>query len=329
MNELQTNAQSRVDRPASYGGAAKILANMDAEAILQNAPPKLLEAVAKAVMARRLTDRLDAAAKLAGIDYFTEKETFLNNAGRTQSRHTRRTYANALGKLEAYATRAKIKTLELTPAQADNFIYEQKAGGASAATVRATVAAASSFFAFLERRRVGAVANPFRGTKARPSKRSTRRMDIPTTEEVKIILESLPPKQSAAVAVMAGRGLRCGALPELSVKGDRFSTYTKGKTFKGSLSADVLEAVKRAGLELRKPFADTTANALERNVGYHVGKLRKAGKINAAYSCHDFRHFFAVTEYRKDKDLRRVCKLLGHSGISITETYLQGLGEVE
>jgi hypothetical protein len=53
---------------------------------------------------------------------------------------------------------------------------------------------------------------------------------------------------------MAGRGLRCGALPELSVKGDRFSTCTKGKTFKSSLSGNVLEAVKKAGLELRKLF---------------------------------------------------------------------------
>ena len=45
----------------------------------------------------------------------------------------------------------------------------------------------------------------------------------------------------------------------------------------------------------------------------------------AAYSAHDFRHYFAVSEYLKDKDIYKLSKLLDHSNISVTEGYLKGL----
>jgi integrase/recombinase XerD len=54
-------------------------------------------------------------------------------------------------------------------------------------------------------------------------------------------------------------------------------------------------------------------------------RLQKEGKINAAYSAHDFRHYFAVSEYQKDKDIYKLSKLLDHTNISITETYLKSL----
>jgi integrase len=81
-----------------------------------------------------------------------------------------------------------------------------------------------------------------------------------------------------------------------------------------------------AGLDVKKPFADRTANSIELSVAYHIKKLHHAGKIGAAYSCHDFRHFAAVREYAKDKDIKRVRDFLGHSSISITERYLRSIG---
>jgi len=77
---------------------------------------------------------------------------------------------------------------------------------------------------------------------------------------------------------------------------------------------------------VKKPFAWINANAIERRINYHIGKLRKAGKIAAAYSCHDFRHYFAINEYKKDRDIVRVSKLLNHANVSITQNYLRGLG---
>lgn len=36
-----------------------------------------------------------------------------------------------------------------------------------------------------------------------------------------------------------------------------------------------------------------------------------------------------VTEYRKDRDIYRVSKMLGHASIPVTERYLKGLGKMD
>jgi len=286
-----------------------------------------LEQIARLVITQKLTHELSAAAALAGIDYKAERETFLNNAGSTDSKHTRRSYRSALARLEAYTERAHISPLELTPARADDFIYSLK-GEAAAASVRRDVAACSSFFTWLERRHEG-IKNPFRGTKARPALKSKKTLAIPNATEVKKIIAAIPAYEAAAVAVMAFRGLRIGGLPEMEINGDRFKTRSKGKAISGELPGNVQAALKAHNApDKRRPFAGITQEALARRIEYHIGKLHDAGKIKAAYSCHDFRHFYAVTEYRKDKDIKRVQGLLFHSGIQITDRYLRGLGEV-
>jgi hypothetical protein len=66
--------------------------------------------------------KMIAAVGIAGIDYQTEKETFLANAGKTDSKYTRTAYGAALSRLEKWAAREEINILELSPASADNFI---------------------------------------------------------------------------------------------------------------------------------------------------------------------------------------------------------------
>jgi site-specific recombinase XerD len=266
-----------------------------------------------------------AAKNLAGIDYRAEKEIFLENSGKTASGHTQTAYRAALGRLDVWAEWQKINPMELTPAQADGFIYSLR-GERASASIRLDVSAASSFFTWLERRHAG-IKNPFRGTKARPAKKAIKKLEIPSIEEVEIILRELPLGMAAAVAVMAYRGLRAGALPGLSITGGKFTGHSKGKDINGELPAQALEAIKKAGLPLRGPFAGELSNTLEKRIARAVEKLHKAGKVRGAYSAHDFRHFYAVTEYRKDKDIHRVSKLLDHASIQVTETYLRGLGE--
>jgi site-specific recombinase XerD len=283
-----------------------------------------LEQIARMVMTQRLTQELNTAATLAGIDYHAEKETFLNNAGSTDSKHTRRGYSSAIARLETYAERAHISPLELTPARADDFIYGIK-GTAAAASIRRDIAACSSFFTWLERRHEG-IKNPFRGTKARPAKKAVKTLVIPNAAEVKKIIAALPAYEAAAVSVMAFRGLRIGGLPGMEITGERFKAHSKGKDISGALPGNVLAAIKTGTEDKRRPFAGITQEALARRIEYHIGKLHKDGKIKAAYSCHDFRHFYAVTEYRKDKDIKRLQALLFHSGIQVTDQYLRGLG---
>jgi len=286
-----------------------------------------LEQIALLVMTQRLAAEMHTAVNLAGIDWQKEKAVFLDNAGQGQSAHTRRGYNNALAKLEAWAAGQGINPLELTPAQADDFIYSLKASGASPATVRITAAAASSFYTFLHRRHRD-IENPFRGSKARPKEKAVRTLAIPTAAEVETIINELPPEWAAAVSIMSALGLRCGALPELAIKGERFTSRSKGKDIAGDIPPDIVEKVKAAALPLREPYAGKTTNSIELAIAYHIKKMYQAGKISAAYSCHDFRHYFAVTHYRKNRDIYAIQKALNHASIAITERYLRSIGEM-
>ena len=290
-----------------------------------------LEQIARLVMTQRLAAELHTAVNLAGIDWQKEKAVFLENAGKEQSGHTRRGYSNALGKLEAWAAGQKINPLELTALQADDFIYSLKAAGSASASVRLTAAAASSFYTFLHRRHKE-IDNPFRGTKARPKDRAARPLAIPSAGEVETILHSppadFPADLLAAVSIMAFMGLRAGALPGLSIKGDRFTSRSKGKDISGDIPAEITDHLKAAALPLRDPFAGRTTNSLELAIAYYIKKLFREGKLAASYSCHDFRHYFAVSHYRKHRDIYALQKALNHSSIAVTEKYLRGLGEI-
>jgi site-specific recombinase XerC len=148
----------------------------------------------------------------------------------------------------------------------------------------------------------------------------------------------MPPIERAIIETLSLRGLRIGALPTLELKGKKYHGKSKGKVLKESgkdgitLPVKSLAAIEAAGLDMKKPFAWETrqktainANALERRINNHMGKLYRVGKIRAAYSAHDFRHYFAVNEYEKTKDIYRVSTLLGHENIAITQTYLKSL----
>ena len=292
--------------------------------------PDQLEQIARMVMAQRLTQELNTAANLAGIDYGKEKAIFLDNAG--ASAHTRRGYQAAMTRLDAWASRHNINPLEMTAMQADDFVYSLRNGKSektgkenSPATVRLTAAAVSSFYTFLHRRHAS-VENPFRGTKARPKEKPVRELAVPSEKEVKTMLKELPPVEAAAVCIMAGLGLRAGALPTLEKRGDRYRGNSKGKDFYIDLAPEMTKRINAAGLDIKKPFANKTANGIELSVAYHIKKLFNAGTIGAAYSCHDFRHFAAAREYRKDHDIKRVKEFLKHSSISITERYLRSIG---
>lgn len=287
-----------------------------------------LEALGRVAYGQRLVRDLDEKINLAGIDYEAEKATFLAQAGKTSSVHTRRTYELALGRLEAFAARRRIPVLELKARDADDFCYALAEGGRAPATVRKEIAAASSFFGFLERR-VESVRSPFRGSKARPALRAARRGEYPSEEEAEKILDALGPDLRAAAAVMLWRGLRVGALPSLGIRAGRFTARSKGKELSGELPAAAREAIRRAGLALSRPFVDLSETKIADGIRRKTRRLAAEGKLAAAYSAHDLRHLYTVREYGKDHDIYRVSKLLGHASIQVTESYLKDLGEID
>lgn len=292
------------------------------------------EQKAQAVQFATLLDtaqKMIATASLAGVDWKAERDNFL---GDTRSVHTRRAYAAALGKLEEWADRRGINPLELTTADADNFIRflkdDSEGKPRSAASVRRDIAAVSAFYTFLERYHE-TVKNPVRGTRIRPPRENKKETVIPAPEEYRIIMNALPPIEKAIIACLALRGLRAGALPTLEKKGDKYHGKSKGKPLRENNTAGItfpreaLAAIKSAGLDIKKPFARYSASAIERRVNRRIGELYTAGKVRAAFSAHDFRHYFAVREYEKRKDIYRLSMLLNHANVAITQTYLKSL----
>lgn len=323
--EIQGSGEAAVEAMAERLAHAPDLADLS---------PEELAAVARAALGFRLVNKMNRRADLAGIDYAQERAAFLAQAGRTGSEATRRTYAAALDRLEEWTRREGARLFDLSTKDADTWavdlLGERKKDGAglSSATIRKTIAAASSFYSFLERRYT-AIRNPFRGSKARPAKKAARKLEIPEPEELEKILEELKPAPRAAAVLMYRRGLRVGALPSLAIRAGRFTATTKGKGQAGEMPAEALAAIAAAELDTRAPFAGWNAQRLADAFRYATKSLHARGEIRAAYSVHDLRHAYAVAEYRKDRDIYRVSRLLGHASIQVTETYLRGLGEID
>lgn len=325
--DMNAIAKRIANTPAGSPQEMALLIRREAPGLSDLAPDQL-EMIAKLVMTQRLAAELNTAVDLAGVDWQKEQETFLSD---TKSPHTRRAYAAALGKLEAWASREGLNPLNIAAVHADHFIRALKAEGRAATSTRRDIAAVSAFYSFLERYHA-MIKNPFRGTRIRPPNENKKETVIPTAKDYKTIAANVPAVERAILAALALRGLRVGALPTLDLKAGKYHGKSKGKVLTEgetsgiTLPAAVLDAIKAAGLNVKKPFAWITANAIERRINYHIGKLHHAGKIGAAYSCHDFRHYFAIQEYKKDKDIVRVSKLLNHANVSITQNYLRCLG---
>jgi integrase len=288
---------------------------------LKDLSSEQLEQIAKIVITQNLTNELNTKSKIANIDYKKEKTIFLMSSSKTGSEYTQSSYLKSLIALEKYAKKNDINILLMTPGQADDYIHSLNG---SPNSVRLAVAGISAFYSYLERR-YSVIKNPIRGTKARPGVRTVKDIEIPTDIDMFTILNNLPELEKMAVYIMAYRGLRVGALNKLRVWGISYKSVSKGKMINGEFPAEVVANIKYSELNNKTPFETFSTPALKMRIYRQTLKLYQEGKIRAAYSAHDFRHYFAITEYQKDKDIYRVSKLLDHSNIAITETYLRSL----
>lgn len=304
---------------------------------LKDLSAEQLEEIAKLVVVQNYTQEMKRDVELMKFNYADLKESFLQTV--SASKNTRLAYNNALSNFESYVAGCKIDNiLNITNSIADNFIFSLRNAGKSASTVRQYTGAVSSFFSYAERTTDGIVKNCFRGTKARPKVKTNNAgkfynisVNENTLKEVesdieKIISHVENKELKAIILIMKTCGLRVGAFTkDFQIKGNKFFCKTKGDEFIGTLNDDCLKAIRQASLKHTDVFAGWTDNKVKCLFKYYTRNLYKAGVIHYAYSCHDLRHFFAITEYKKDCDILRVSRMLGHSGISITEKYLKGL----
>lgn len=288
---------------------------------LKDLTAEQLEQIARIVITQNLTNELNNKAKMANIIYKDEKTIFIMQSSKTGSEHTQISYFKALRELEKYCKKNNIDILQMNPKQADDFIYSLSGSPNSKNLI---IAGVSSFYSYLERRYT-MIKNPIRGTKARPIKKTVKEIKIPTEIELITILNELPELERMAIYIMAYRGLRIGALNKLKVWGNKYQSFSKGKMIYGELPIEVICNIKSLDLFNKTPFEYLSTNALKLRIYRQTLKLQREGKIQDAYSAHDFRHYFAVTEYEKDKDIYRLSKLLDHTNISVTESYLRSL----
>ncbi|WPC36825.1 site-specific integrase [Brachyspira hyodysenteriae] len=262
------------------------------------------------------------------IDYETEKENFFKQCSKTKSNHTKRQYKNGLNKLEEYCSMNNKNILFIKAREADDFITEVNSSELSNLSIRALVSSCSSFFSFLERR-YPFMKNPFRGTKTRPPVKNKKRLEVPTKKEIELIIKDISdPLIKVAIIFIMECGVRVGALPKLEIRNNKYYSYSKGKEISWKVTDKVIKLLKQNNLSFNNPFKNKSSEVI-RNIFYRSSKrLYNQGKIKAAYSIHDIRHYFAVTLYKQTKDIELIRQALNHSSIAITGIYLKSL-EVE
>jgi len=289
--------------------------------VLNDLTAEQLEQIAKIVITQKLTNELNNKVKLANIKYKHEKDQFIMQSSRTGSEQTQIQYYKALTSLEKYTKKNGYEILQLTPKQIDDWIYSLSG---SPNYKNLIIAGASCFFTFLERR-YSVIKNPIRGTRARPVKKPVREIEVPSEIELFTILNELPELEKMAVSIMAYRGLRVGALNNMKIWGNKYQAISKGKAIFGEFPIEVIINIKSSDLNNKTPFEKLSTNAIKLRIYRYTSKLYREGKIMSAYSAHDFRHYFAVSEYMKDKDIYKLSKLMDHCNISVTEGYLRSL----
>ncbi|PPS20589.1 site-specific integrase, partial [Brachyspira murdochii] len=240
------------------------------------------------------------------IDYETEKENFFKQCSKTKSNHTKRQYKNGLNKLEEYCRLNNKNILFIKAREADDFITEVNSSELSNLSIRALVSSCSSFFSFLERR-YPFMKNPFRGTKTRPPVKNKKRLEVPTKKEIELIIKDISdPLIKVAIIFIMECGVRVGALPKLEIRNNKYYSYSKGKEISWKVTEKVIKLLKQNNLPFNNPFKNKSSEVI-RNIFYRSSKrLYNQGKIKAAYSIHDIRHYFAVTLYKQTKDIELI-----------------------
>ncbi|WP_286032389.1 tyrosine-type recombinase/integrase [Brachyspira pilosicoli] len=302
------------------------------ELILQNNNNIITEEQAELLIKQanylNILDYMKEEQLIKQIDYETEKENFFKQCSKTKSNHTKRQYKNGLNKLEEYCRINNKNILFIKAREADDFITEVNSSELSNLSIRALVSSCSSFFSFLERR-YPFIKNPFRGTKTRPPVKNKKRLEVPTKKEIELIIKDISdPLIKMAIIFIMECGVRVGALPKLEIKNNKYYSYSKGKEISWKVTDKAIKELKKNKLDIETPFKNKSSEVI-RNIFYRSSKrLYVQGKIKAAYSIHDIRHYFAVTLYKKNRDIELIRKALNHSNIAITGLYLRSL-EVE
>jgi site-specific recombinase XerC len=213
---------------------------------------------------------------------------------------------------------------------ADGYVAYLNGDGLSPNSVRLAVAGIRCFYTYLSRH-YDCVKNVFTGVKL-PGKVNAKLTVIPDATELKAIIEYVRernPKLACVVELISRKGFRCGALERMTMyRSGRFSTVTKGKQFTGRFDEYEIRLIRENFGPVTGDsavFAEMTAGRIKSLFKHFTTSMRDSGLIRESYSLHDLRHYFATTEYGRNKDIFALSHKLNHNNIAVTGAYLTTL----
>lgn len=169
--------------------------------------------------------------------------------------------------------------------------------------------------------------NPCKGSKSHKFFYKEESMKyLPSDEDIQYLELYFDKKNAAhnkmrlAIHIMKNYGVRRDFFKNsITYNKGILTGFSKGKEYRVSI---VNDQYLQKNIDLLNKL---NYNTIASNIAKAVDKLWLDGIISRKFTCHDFRHLFAIREYTKDKDIHRVCGLLNHSTIEMTKKYLKGL----
>jgi len=140
-------------------------------------------------------------------------------------------------------------------------------------------------------------------------------------------------RMSMLLQTIGSTGIRISELRFITVESlehGRAEIYNKGKSRVALLPAELMKVLKkycrRMGITGGSIFITRNGRPMDRsNINKKMKELgREAGVDERKVFPHNFRHLFARTFYRIEKDVVRLMDLLGHSNINTTRIYTAG-----
>lgn len=129
---------------------------------------------------------------------------------------------------------------------------------------------------------------------------------------------------------IAATGIRISELPYITVEAlrcRRARVMLKGKArvviLPGRLCEELLDYTERQQIESGSVFVTRKGKPLDRsNILHGMKSLCEDAKVEKSKVFpHNFRHLFAVTYYKAERDICHLADLLGHSNINTTRIY--------
>jgi site-specific recombinase XerD len=185
----------------------------------------------------------------------------------------------------------------------------------------------SSFYTFLQRNTEGLIMNYFLGNGIKYEEKVQELKELPTAEDIQTLISNCSKKTALAIRIMSETALRIGAMEKLVIsntknRGYVYQSYSKGKIVTGNISNELVDFIGHTG----KVFKDWTIKDYSK-AQKEIIKNKKKYNLCFGSLAHSFRHYAACKLYEETKDIMKVKKLLNHLDVSVTQKYLERLGQ--